>query len=69
MGKTYGSSRAVQKKSSDWHHEGGCKGGNCIPKDSPNDLWWNLMNSQGNEWNLLNSQNTKIALEAKVLLR
>ena len=38
IGKTYGSSHAVQKESSDWHHEGG-RGGNCIPKCSKNDLW------------------------------
>ena len=32
-------------------------------------VWWNLMNPQGNEWDLLCSQNTKITLQAKVLLR
>ena len=31
IGETYGSSFAVQKKSSDKQHEGGCRG-NCIPK-------------------------------------
>ena len=30
---------------------------------------WNLKNPQGNEWNLPYSQDTKIALQAKVLLR
>ena len=32
------SRHAVQKESSDKHHEGGC-GGNCITKSSKNDLW------------------------------
>ena len=30
---------------------------------------WNLMNPQGKEWNLLYLQNTKMTLQAKVLLR
>ena len=34
IGKTYGSSHAVQKESSDKHHEGGCEAGNCIPEGS-----------------------------------
>ena len=36
-GNTCGSSHAVQKESSDEHHEGGCEAGNCIPKDSKHD--------------------------------
>ena len=36
IGKTYGSDRAVQKESSNLHHEGRCKAGICIPKDSKN---------------------------------
>ena len=34
IGKTY----AVQKESSDWHHEGGCEAGSCNPKGAQNDL-------------------------------
>ena len=69
VGKTYGSDRAVQKESSNSHHEGGCKAGNCIPKDIPKQIMtekWNLMIPQGRAWNLLYLPNTKIALRAKV---
>ena len=55
IGKTFGSSHAVQKESLDKHHQGGCKAGNCTPKDSQNDLWLysGISCTQGKEWNLL----------------
>ena len=40
-----GSCHAVQEKSSNLQHEGGCKTGNCIPKDSQHDLYGCLVES------------------------
>ena len=71
-GKTYGSRHAVQDGSSNWHHDSGWKAGECIPKDSENDLWLQSGISwihEAKEWNLLYLRNTKITLQAKVLLR
>ena len=45
----------------------GCKGGNCTPKESQNDLWLNsgiLMNPQSIEWTHLNRKIMKITLVA-----
>ena len=42
FGKTCGTSLPCKRQSSNLHHEGGCKAGNCAPKDIQNDYGWKV---------------------------
>ena len=69
IGKTFGSSHAVQKESSDQHHEGGCEAGSCIPTGSKNYLWLYSGISWIHKATSGIFSTHKIALQAKVLCR